>query len=217
MAINLREQGLSYREILEKVPVAKSTLSVWLSSVGLSKKQKQRLTEKKRRGMERGWATRRRQRVERTERIHKKAVQDAHRFINDPLFILGTALYWAEGSKQKEWNVSQLVSFSNMDPMAHEVMLVWIEKYFKKPRQTLWYEIYIHESADIERAKKYWSSKLRIQSTKIRVYLKRHNPLTKRHNRTNTYYGVLKFTVPESTDMNRHIAAWTQYMIQFAV
>lgn len=45
-AIELRKQGLSYREILEQIPVAKSSLSLWLRSVGLSKKQKQRLTEK---------------------------------------------------------------------------------------------------------------------------------------------------------------------------
>lgn len=46
-AINLRKRGFSYSEILEQIPVAKSTLSSWLHSIGLSKKQKQRLTEKK--------------------------------------------------------------------------------------------------------------------------------------------------------------------------
>ena len=46
-AIKLRREGLSYSEILQKIPVAKSTLSLWLRSIGLSKKQVQRLTEKK--------------------------------------------------------------------------------------------------------------------------------------------------------------------------
>ena len=46
-AIELRKQGLSYKEILEQISVAKSSLSLWLRNVGLSKKQKQRLTEKK--------------------------------------------------------------------------------------------------------------------------------------------------------------------------
>jgi len=45
-AIELRKKGLSYSEILKCVPVAKSTLSLWLRSVGLSKKQRQRLTDK---------------------------------------------------------------------------------------------------------------------------------------------------------------------------
>ena len=46
-AIELRKAGLTYSEILSKIPVAKSTLSDWLYSVGLSKKQKQRITEKR--------------------------------------------------------------------------------------------------------------------------------------------------------------------------
>ena len=46
-AIELRKQGFSYSEILKQIPVAKSTLSVWLKNVGLSKKQKQKLTKKK--------------------------------------------------------------------------------------------------------------------------------------------------------------------------
>jgi len=45
--IELRKNGLSYREILEQVPVAKSSLSLWLKSVKLASSQKQRLTEKK--------------------------------------------------------------------------------------------------------------------------------------------------------------------------
>ncbi len=47
IAIALRKKGLSYREILKRVFVAKSTLSLWLGDVGLSKKQKQRITQKR--------------------------------------------------------------------------------------------------------------------------------------------------------------------------
>ena len=38
-AIKLRRRGYSYREIMREIPVAKSTLSEWLRSVGLSKHQ----------------------------------------------------------------------------------------------------------------------------------------------------------------------------------
>jgi hypothetical protein len=42
-AIAFRQQGLSYSEIRQRVPVAKSSLSVWLRQVGLSEWQRQRL------------------------------------------------------------------------------------------------------------------------------------------------------------------------------
>lgn len=45
-AIELREQGLSYNEILLQVDVAKSSLSYWLRNIKLTEEQKNRLKEK---------------------------------------------------------------------------------------------------------------------------------------------------------------------------
>lgn len=45
-AVALRKEGKVYSEILKEVPVAKSTLSLWLRDVGLAKAQKQRITQK---------------------------------------------------------------------------------------------------------------------------------------------------------------------------
>jgi len=66
-AIVLRRQCLSYREILNQIPVAKSTLSLWLQSVHLSVPQKQALTQKKLDAARRGAETKRRQRLLSTE------------------------------------------------------------------------------------------------------------------------------------------------------
>jgi hypothetical protein len=62
-AIQLRKKGLSYREIMAQVPVAKSTISLWLRSVGLSKRQWQRLTKKKLAGIQKGCDAKRVQRT----------------------------------------------------------------------------------------------------------------------------------------------------------
>jgi len=106
-AIELRKAGLSYREIREQVPVAKATLSLWLRTVGLSRPQKQRLTEKKLAAAQRGWEKLRRERVERVAQTVAEAELEAARLIAvpDSLWLLGTALYWAEGSKPKVWRV----------------------------------------------------------------------------------------------------------------
>ena len=68
-AIELRKQGLSYKEILEQISVAKSSLSLWLRNVGLSKKQKQRLTKKKIASALRGALSRKNQRLDIVKRI----------------------------------------------------------------------------------------------------------------------------------------------------
>jgi hypothetical protein len=72
-AVALRKEGYSYSEILKEVPVAKSTLSIWLHSVGLAKYQKQRLTEKKIAGMRRGAEAQHQKRIDITQLIIEKA------------------------------------------------------------------------------------------------------------------------------------------------
>src|SRR5438270_5358277 len=44
-AIAMRKEGKSYREIREEVPVSKSTLSLWLCDVPMTKEQRQRLED----------------------------------------------------------------------------------------------------------------------------------------------------------------------------
>src|SRR3989344_1851838 len=101
-AIELRRQGLSYSEVLKQVPVAKSTLSLWLQDVGLSKKQKQRLTEKKRQSALRGALSRKNWRIKSSKEIIEKAEREIGRLSERELWLIGIALYWAEGSKEKE-------------------------------------------------------------------------------------------------------------------
>lgn len=68
-AIELRKQGLSYREIRSEVPVAKATLSLWLRQVGLAKAQRQRLTAKRLAATHRGAQQLYEEKLERIGRI----------------------------------------------------------------------------------------------------------------------------------------------------
>jgi len=122
-AINLRKRGHSYSEILKEVPVAKSTLSLWLRSVGLSKRQEQRLTEKKFAAALKGAQMRRKLRLTITEEIKNEAKDEIGSISNRDLWLIGIILYWAEGAKQKEHNPSQKVKFSNSDPKAIKIFL----------------------------------------------------------------------------------------------
>ena len=68
-AIELRKEGLTYNEILARLPIAKSTLSNWLHSAGMAKFQNQRLTAKKLEAIGKGGAAKKAQRIVRTEKI----------------------------------------------------------------------------------------------------------------------------------------------------
>ena len=56
-AIELRKQGKTYSDILRMIPVAKSTLGLWLKDAKLSKSENQRFTEAKRLASLTSWMT----------------------------------------------------------------------------------------------------------------------------------------------------------------
>ena len=101
-AIKLRKQGFSYSEILKKITVSKSTLSLWLRSVGMAKQQKQRITKKRIIGALKGAKARKDQRIQITKEIKDKARKEIANIDDKNLWLIGTALNWAEGGKEKE-------------------------------------------------------------------------------------------------------------------
>lgn len=213
-AIDLRRKGLTYSEILRQVPVAKSTLSVWLGEVGLTAKQKQRISDKKRAAMLRGSASRRATRVARTQDIRAVSALEVVMYMRDPLFVSGVSLYWAEGSKQKESNVSQPVAFSNMDVRAHAVFLRWIEKYARISRAECVYQVYVPDTLRAATAVAYWRENLKIPLERVRIYSKKPGGKTSHHIARNDYYGILRVVVPRSTDLNRRIGGWIDGVVK---
>lgn len=205
-AIILRKKGFSYNEILENVSVTKSTLSIWLRNVGIAKRQKQRLTEKRRDAQQKAQEACKKNRVIKEKKIIEKAKQEIGKISQRDLWLIGIAIYWAEGAKQKANNVSQGVSFGNSDPKMILLFRRWLNKCCGIKNKRICYRIYIHEKADIEKAKKFWSNLLgeKIEKT----YLKKHNPKTIRKNIEENYNGLLRMDIKKSTDLNREISGW---------
>lgn len=209
-AISLRKKGLTYSEILEKIPVAKSTLSIWLRSVKLAKKQKQRITEKRRKAQLRGAKARKKQRLAIEKKLVRAGLQEVGSLTKRDLFLIGTALYWAEGSKQTVKYVSQGVIFSNSDPGMIQVFLRWLEEICNIPEKDIAFELYIHQSGDKPKAINFWVNKLNIPPKRLtRIYLKHHKPL-KKINKKKEYHGLLRVRVNRSTSLNRKIKGWAK-------
>jgi len=213
-AIRLRKKGLTYSEILRQVPVAKSTLSLWLREVGISGKQKQRLTKKKHEASMRGGQARREQRIARTKEIHRSAKKDINRISQRELWLIGIALYWAEGAKEKERkNGSSQVDFGNTDARMVKFYLKWLIEACNVKQEDINFSIYIHENSvnRINEVVRHWSTCTGFKKDRITyIYFKKHNTKTKRKNIGKTYFGVLRVKVRKSTELNRKIAGWVQ-------
>lgn len=212
-AIELRKQGLSYREILEQVSVAKSSLSLWLKSVKLGESQKQRLTEKKlafaRRGAQKMHAIR----IALTQEIKDTARKEVGVLSKRELWLIGVALYWAEGSKEKPYHSGARVVFTNSDPFMVRLFLDWLVKIVKIERKNIYFSVYIHESRknDLEKAISHWSKNTNFPKEKFgKVYFKKNKIATKRKNIGENYFGLLRVMVKNSSELNRRIQGWVE-------
>jgi len=212
-AINMRKGGYSYREILEEVPVAKATLSLWLRAVGLSKRQKQRLTLKKLEAGRRGAAAQKNKRLIITKEIKEKAGSEIGHISKRELWLMGIMLYWAEGTKEKEDGRPTGVHFSNSDPAMLKLFCKWLVEICKIPENHIKYEIYIHESSKnrLLTVRKHWAEGLEASIDNFRtVYFKKHKINSSRKNIGSAYFGSIKIRVRKSTFFNRKIAGWIE-------
>lgn len=132
------------------------------------------------------------------------------------LHLIGVALYWAEGAKEKSYNPQALVSFSNTDPMMIVVFLHWL-RLLKVTALSIKFEIYIHEMYRNrqESVIQYWKKITKYNNSKYVVYYKKHRlKPTNRKNIGDLYYGVLRVRVMKSSILLRQIQGWTQGIIQ---
>jgi len=161
-AIILRKQGFSYSEIGKQIGTSKSTLSLWLKNVKLSKKSLDRInsrTHKKsiealiRRNQEQTVLAR-----HRAEKIMFKARKEFKVLKKQPLFLIGVSLYWAEGYKKGAYGSSwKSVDFANSDPAMVILIIKFFEKYLCITKQRLAIQIIAHDNVNLKQSVDYWS------------------------------------------------------------
>ena len=154
----LRRQGFTYREILEQVPVSKSSLSMWLRNVVLTEVQQARIHGKD--------LQIRRRFVEYNQRKHNTAVA-RHQFWEnqaaseavpvsyETLKWIGVALYWGEGSKAGN---PGMVRFSNSDPNMIRLIMRWFREVCHVPEHKFHAWIQTHDDQNLEKAQDFWSN-----------------------------------------------------------
>lgn len=212
-AITLRLDGKTYREILKEVPVAKSTLSLWLRSVGLSIPQKQRITELRRSAALRGARRKTQNRLREIEQCTKEGMDAVQALTERELWLIGTALYWAEGSKQNSRSKSTGVIFTNTDPRMIRVYLAWLQR-LGIATDSIQTSLYVHRDreSDAPAFREWWSAQIGTLPVH-NVYFKRGNSATRRQNVGDLYHGILRITVKSSTLLNRQIEGWVSGIV----
>lgn len=189
-AIRMRKQGKSYREIMEKIDVSKGTLSKWLANLPLSKKEERFLKERSMVLQDNGrlkTALKNKANNERRrDRYRVKAKADFEKYKDDPFFVLGLSLYWAEGGK------SGYFSFINSDIDMMRTMVAWTNKYLPVEPADYKFRLYIHEAYASENCERYWSRKCAIPRSQFQTTIYKPTPHTEKRN---DYKGCLRLVI----------------------
>ncbi|MCX5211110.1 hypothetical protein OG689_17740 [Kitasatospora sp. NBC_00240] len=206
-ARRLRAEGRTYDEIQAAPGVSKSSISLWVRDVPVPNADGIR-RDRMRRAAETRWGPVRSQRDEERRATKAAAAAEIGPLSDRDLFLVGIALYWAEGSKDKPYDRRESAAFINSDPDVVSVYLSWLRLLgFGEERWRL--RVSIHESADVAAAELFWAGLAEVPVERLsRSTLKRHNPTTVRKNVGDNYRGCLVVSVLDSADLYRRIEGW---------
>ena len=189
LGVELRRSGLTYGEIQSVIPVPKSTLQGWLRDVRLTDSQVAAIRARSnRRGVPVDTQWRRRLEIE-ALRAEAHAVAVEH--IDDPFFIAGTVMYWAEGAKSRNY-----VDLANSDPKALRLFVLWAQRYLGVEDFQL--SLHLHAGNDENAAKDYWRSALGLPTAPFgKTYIK---PTKPGHRNNRLLHGVCRVRTRRAAD-----------------
>jgi len=197
----LRAQGLTYDEIAAKTGASKGSLSLWLRDQPTPGRSRYDQREHLRRIQPLAVAEHQRRALARSAEARAVGDSAVGQLTERDLFVVGLALYWAEGSKDKPWRRNGRVILINGDAGVLQVFLAWLDL-VGVPEEDRQYRLNIHESADVRMHERWWADQLGIPLASFgRATLKRHTPATIRRNVGDHYHGCLVVSIRRSRQL----------------
>jgi len=168
-AIAMRQKGMSYSQIKEKLKISKSTLSGWLSDMPLSEKRIRELRADSPIRIERYRNTMRAKKDARLEEVYKKVSYDIGNLSKRDLFLAGLFLYWGEGTKAQ----NSLVAITNTNPSLIKFFLKWL-KLFGVKNKNLRIKLHLYSDMNKKEMLDFWSKELKIPLSQFyKPYIKK--------------------------------------------
>lgn len=214
VAIKLRKQGKSYNEINRILVIPKSTLSGWFRDLRFSKYIKIKLINEAKRKWARNITNYNKRRaaiiLERARRIQDIESRKIKNISNKELWLLGTALYWAEGSKRERWQVR----FTNSDPD----MIRFIMRYFRNicniKEEKFRLTLQIRPNVSEEKARRYWCNITKVSPSQFHKTLVAVSKTSKNKREPKRLpYGTLRISISDVSSVNK-IKGWLKGLTQ---
>ncbi len=174
-AIDLRLMGYSYGHIIKTLNLkSKGTLSAWFKNIVLSEQSKLKLANNNllatKRGLHRFNKDRSKKIKGENEYLYNSGVALIPVDINDrDLLLIGTSLYWGEGTKAGEGKSTAKFSFANSDPEMIKVCMRFLRETLLIDERKIRGGIHIYPDTDVAKARNFWSSITGISKEKFYI------------------------------------------------
>ncbi len=204
----LREKnGLSYKEIADKVGIPKSTATLWCKNVIVKSEYRERLYTKQIKALSNGPESSHERRKKEIETI----IDNAEKEIALPLSIdayklFGAALYWAEGNK------TQHFAITNSDPCLIKFMINWLKDVLDIFPKDIKVHLNIYPQQNDNKLKKFWSELTEIPLENFgKSFIK---PENKNYKKNTLYYGTIKIRVSRGTNFRHRVFGWINSVLK---
>ena len=202
-----RRKGKSYREISALLGIAKSTVSLWLLDTPVTNEQRNILNINRAKHLNNGPNSQKNRREREVNNIIRLAkLQISENITLETFRLFGTALFWAEGGKNKMFNLT------NSDPHLILFWVKWLEKIFNISPKTLVARMNIYPQQSEKHIINFWSELTKIPSVNFgKSFIK---PLSTNYKKNNLYYGTIRIEVPKGTNFRYMVYAWKEKILE---
>lgn len=209
IARELRLKGKSIGDIAKSLNCSKGSVSSWCSDIFLSQIQKNRLVLQSIEGSNKGRLianeNKKKERLDRLEKLRKIGKNKVSQISKRELFLIGAALYWAEGGKTQ-----RVTTFINSDPKMILLLINWLNTCLNIPINRLTCRIEINEIHNdrLKIIEKYWANLTNIPTSQFTKPSLKHSIVHKIYQTNDNYFGSLQIKVSKGTNLNYEILGY---------
>lgn len=212
-ARKLRSKGESIKVIAKLLSVSPSSVSSWCSDVSLTPLQ---VKELQRRATDPNYGNRlknsikqRQIRLNNISTLNKAGIKELGKLSKRELFVVGVALYWAEGFKK-----DSQAGLASSDPFMIKLFINWLQMCFNYSQNDLSFRVTVNISHQyrIHEIQDFWSETLSVPPDNFQKPFFQNVKWQKVYENPNNYYGVLRVKVRKSTALLRKIHGYIEGM-----
>ncbi|MAG59168.1 hypothetical protein CMO96_00020 [Candidatus Woesebacteria bacterium] len=209
-AIRLRKEGESIKDIASLLSVSPSIVSLWVRHIQLSPMQEQRLAKKAlnalQRGRKKALIIQQKERRRKKNRLIKEALREIGKLSKRDIFVVGIALYWAEGFKK-----DNRLGFANSDPKMIKLFLKWL-KIVGVPKENIRLRVGLNISHKerVGKVQKYWEKQTSITTTQFQKPFFQKFKWKRQFPNPEEYFGVLRIRAINQGPLFIKIHAWIE-------